>query len=81
MPSCREQGATKLCCIKRWLNAGQFSAGEVRGLDPSPCRKTSQLYHPSPKGMRVAPEGTLLPSGQAASEKQPGIALKKSAPD
>lgn len=53
-------------------------AGEERGADPSSCRKTFPLCQPSPEGMGVPPEGTLLPSGQAASEKQPGVGLRKS---
>lgn len=69
LPRCHEQSATKLGCSMR---GSLVCWGGESGLDPSSCRTTAQLCHPSP-------EGTLLPSGQATREKQPGVALKKSA--
>ena len=75
LPSCREQGTTKLCCIKSLMQGGPV-LGRREAWAQVPVRKPSVVTFVT-RGHEMALEGTLLPSGQAASEKQPGVSLTK----
>ena len=51
LPGCHEQGATKLCCTKRWLNAVQCAGEEREAWIQFPVgRQLGCVIHPQRPG-------------------------------